>query len=98
MAYFSMLIGAIVGMFLFTRLSRWILSKFKMQDPLLSVASVVLWLPIAFVVAAFGMADGGPVNWGGSFVRTITLDIPAGLLVLAIDLIAWRGRKAKASG
>lgn len=92
MGYLAGFVGAFVGMFLLTRLVRWIMSKFKVQDPTLSIGSLVLVLILAVVIGAFGHADGGPLNWGRSLQQVITLHLPAGVIIVAMDLL---GRKDK---
>lgn len=89
-AYLLQLLGALVGMFLFTRGVRWVLYRTGSRDPGLAVVSVIIMVAIAVVTAAFGFADGGPLQWEKAF----WLYVPTGALVLAFDLVAARGRRA----
>lgn len=93
--FISFFLGVLIGTAIFTRLVRWILSMFKVQDPALSVATLVLFLALALVAGAFGNADGGPLNWERSLALILIGYLPAGILFLVIDLLAWRGRRAK---
>ncbi len=87
-AFLFQLLGALVGMFLFTRAVRWALYRTGSRDPGLAVLSVAIMTAIAVVVGAFGFADGGPPQWE----RALWLYVPTGALVLVFDLIAARGR------
>lgn len=87
-AFLFQLLGALVGMFLLTRLVRWVLWRIGARDPGLAFVSVVISIAIAVVAGAFGFADGGPLQWQ----RPLWLYVPTGALILVFDLIAARGK------
>jgi len=63
MADFAFLIGALIPTLLLSRLALCLLSKWKAGMPKIVVANVASLLVTA-LVAAFGMADGGPPQFG----------------------------------
>lgn len=84
MRFFASLLGGLVVVGL---LSRWLHTRFaRLQFQKRALAADGGAWVIAVVVAAFGGADGGPLDWAGA-VQGYTL--PA-VLLLVVDL--YRGR------
>ncbi len=83
------LIGAIIATALLTAFFHWISRAWPLSYGKV-VAVNVNSLIIAIFVAAAGMADGGPPNFGASLYYVL-----AQLIVLIVDLVRTRGLVAK---
>lgn len=91
MYWIGLFLGALVVTFLITRLFLWI-SRNWGGEPMRIVYVHAASLLLIFVVAGFGMADGGPFRTG-AFLYYL---FPQGLW-LAFDLFRWQKAQAPAN-
>ena len=85
----AFLIGALIPTLILSRLALWVLSKWKAGIPKILVANIASLL-LSALIGAFGMADGGPPQYG----TALSLYALPQLVWLALD--AFRFQKSGA--
>lgn len=81
------LFGALIATFLLSRLFLWLTRRWGGAARLILVH--IASAGLACVLAAFGNADGGVLDWSAGAIY-----LPAQLVWLVVDLFAARGRTA----
>jgi hypothetical protein len=89
--YLGMLVGALVGVFLVSRLLMWMTRGMGDTPVRILVAHGICYVVI-IVMATFGYADGGPLNP----VWPLVVYTPVQAIFLVVDFFARKGRLVKA--
>jgi hypothetical protein len=90
--WIGLIVGAVVFGYLWSRLWLWLVGRVvKIEPRRMAIAYGVAWLT-AVLLGAFGFAVDGTPAWA----RSLLTYTPALALWLAVDLLALRGRSAKA--
>ena len=93
MAYMiGALVGALVAMFLVSRLTLWVFKRLGDKPARILTAHAVA-CGAAVMLGGLGLANGGPPVFG----YAASLYVLPTLLWLAVDLLGWKGRTAKAA-
>lgn len=92
MALVGFYLGAAAITLLLSRLMLWLLKRMGDNERRILVAHAVV-LALSVTLAAFGQANGGPPN----FVYGLLAYGPPVLVWLAVDMLALRGRRARAA-